>query len=146
MVIKKGLASKSILFVDDNKTIQKIVGKIIDESRFRLKIFPALTGEDALDILNNETTEPKPSMILLDLNLPAMNGGEVLENIQRDDNLKDIPVIVLTASDDAQELEALKKNGARECHTKPFDFFMFNSLVEKIIDKWVLKTQAPTLI
>ncbi len=130
---------KSILFVDDNKTIQSIVKKIIDDSKFRLKILPALTGEDALDILHDEKTEPKPSMILLDLNLPMMNGQEVLENIQQNEELKKIPVIILTAADDPVELEELKAKGAQECHTKPFDFFMFNTLVENIIDKWVLR-------
>tara|TARA_R110002095_G_scaffold213825_1_gene205000 strand:- start:2295 stop:2732 length:438 start_codon:yes stop_codon:yes gene_type:complete len=136
MVIKTGFLNKAILFVDDNRTIQKIVKNIVDESEFRLDVISALTGEDAIEILYNKDGAPKPSIILLDLNLPAMNGQEVLKAIQQDKDLQNIPVVVLTASDDQEEINDLKKQGARECYTKPFDFYLFNTLVEKIVKKW----------
>lgn len=136
MVIKTGLSERKFLFVDDNKTIQNIVKKIAAESQFRLEVLSALTGEDAIQILHDNNTIPKPSMILLDLNLPAMNGHDVLKRIKNDENYKDTPVIILTASDDIEELDALRSNGAEECYTKPFDFYLFNTLVDKIITTW----------
>jgi CheY-like chemotaxis protein len=57
--------------------------------------------------------------------------------IQQDQDLRKIPVIVLTSSDDQNEMSDLKKQGVRECYTKPFDFHVFNALVEGILMKWL---------
>jgi CheY-like chemotaxis protein len=74
MAFQEEFSRKSMLFVDDNKTIQKIIKGIVEDSQLGFEVIEALTGEDAVEILQNTENERKPQMILLDLNLPAMSG------------------------------------------------------------------------
>ena len=104
MAFETEFPRESMLFMDDNKTIQKIIKNIVDDSKMGVEVLEALTGEDAIEILQNVKKGRKPKMILLDLNLPAMSGQEVFEKIQQDQDLREIPVIVLTSSEDQAEL------------------------------------------
>jgi CheY-like chemotaxis protein len=144
MAFETEFPRESMLFVDDNKTIQKIIKNIVDDSKMGVEVLEALTGEDAIEILQNVKKGRKPKMILLDLNLPAMSGQEVFEKIQQDQDLREIPVIVLTSSEDQAELNDLKRLGVKECYTKPFDFHVFNALVEGVLTKWLMvQTEQP---
>ncbi len=115
--------SKKILVVDDEPDILKIVG-------FRLKAagYDVLTsdnGRDGLDMVYKE----KPDLILLDLRLPIMDGYEVCTRIKSDNRLKDIPVILLTASSGSVIVDVTKKLKADDYILKPFDP---KELIEKI--------------
>lgn len=82
--------AKKILFVEDEPTLQKAVGEILTQEGF--KVFSALDGEKGLELIKKE----KPNLVLLDLILPKKDGFEVLKEMKADEELKDIPVIVLT--------------------------------------------------
>lgn len=81
---------KKILFIEDEPTLQKAVGEILTQEGF--KIFGALDGEKGLELIKEE----KPDLVLLDLILPKKDGFEVLKEIKESEELKDIPVIILT--------------------------------------------------
>ena len=89
------------------------------------------------------TTVPKPDLILLDLNLPKMNGQEVLKIIKADENLKRIPVVILTTSQaDEDILNAYNLNA--NCYiTKPVDFDQFIHVVNKIQEFWFTIVKLP---
>ncbi|MCF7878678.1 MAG: response regulator [Candidatus Omnitrophica bacterium] len=118
--------TKKILIVDDEPDILKIV-------IFRLKgkgyqTISARSGENALQLLAGN----RPDLIILDLRLPGINGDEVCRKIKADEKLKDIPVILLTAST-GQDIEKLSKEiGAVDFIRKPFDSQNFINKVENI--------------
>lgn len=93
-----------ILLVEDLEEHVLIISKALEKSRLRNSVFVTSDGEEALDFLYNrgdyadEKKYPKPDIILLDLRLPKLDGIEVLEQIKQEEELKDIPVVVLTSS------------------------------------------------
>ena len=92
-------------------------------------------GEKALEYLKDENTE-KPCLVLLDLNMPRMNGIEFLEIIKRDDNLKKIPVIVLTTSNEEKDkIESFRLSVAGYM-VKPIDYQQFVEMIKTINIYW----------
>ena len=95
-----------ILFVEDEPTLQKELKEILEQEKF--KIFSAFDGEEGLKIAKQE----KPNLILLDLILPKKDGFEVLKELKADNDLKDIPVIVLTNLEGVGDVEKALEIGA----------------------------------
>lgn len=128
-----------ILLVDDNTADTRLTKEAFGECGVSSTLYMAEDGVEALDYLR-QTGEfsdcPRPDLILLDLNLPRKNGIEVLKEIKSDDNLKIIPVIVLTTSNadiDILKCYALHAN----CYiTKPVDLNHFYDVVASIGDFW----------
>jgi CheY-like chemotaxis protein len=97
-------------------------------------------GEEAMAILRREGKEaasPRPDLILLDLNLPGMDGREVLQEIKEDLNLKRIPVVVLTTSRAERDILQAYNLHANCYVTKPTDIEQFIGVVKKIEDFWL---------
>jgi CheY-like chemotaxis protein len=99
-------------------------------------------GEEALSFLSNEKNE-KPSIILLDLNMPKMNGIEFLKIVKQDDLLKRIPVIVLTTSKEEQDRVESFKLGVAGYMIKPVDYLQFVEVMRTINMYWTL-SELPT--
>ena len=96
---------KTILFIEDEPTLQKEIGRYLEEE---YEIISALDGEEGIEVAR----EKKPQLILLDLILPKKDGFEVLEEIKQDEELKDIPVIVLTNLEGSDEVQKALSLGA----------------------------------
>ncbi len=97
------------------------------------------SGIDAMDYLYNRNKYKnckKPSLILLDLGLPMKSGFEVLEEIKTDDELKCIPVIVLTGSTDNKDINKSYKRHVNACMVKPIDYDEFKNYMRIFIDFW----------
>lgn len=100
------------------------------------------TGEDALDYLYKrgayagQDNWKLPHLILLDLNLPGIGGNDVLEQIKQDEELCQVPVIVLTTSDDPNDIEVSYQNGANSYIRKPVDLDGFISALKRLKDYW----------
>ena len=106
----------------------------------------ASSGLEALAYLRHEgvhTKAPRPDFILLDLNLPRMNGHEILAQIKNDDNLKSIPTIILTTSTAEQDITKSYQLQANCVVTKPMCFEEFESLVRRICDFWGSTVRLP---
>jgi DNA-binding response OmpR family regulator len=112
-----------ILFVDDEADMVSTV-----ECRLKWADFDVVTASNGKEGLDKAVTE-KPNLILLDSNMPVMNGCEMLERLRKNPQLKDIPVIMLTAMCDAQDIAKASSYGIADYITKPFDF---TELMEKI--------------
>ncbi len=113
---KKKTMHAKILVVDDEPDLVSTV-------EYRLKfanynVITASNGEEGLDRARSEN----PDLILLDTNMPVMNGHEVLASLRADPDIKDIPVIMLTARCEAQDIAAASAHGVSDYVTKPFDF------------------------
>jgi CheY-like chemotaxis protein len=103
-------------------------------------------GVDAMAFLNKEgehASAPTPDLVLLDLNLPRMDGREVLAAIKSDDRLKSIPVVVLTTSDAEEDILRSYRLHANAYVTKPVDFERFLEVVRKIDEFFVTVVKLP---
>ncbi len=135
-----------ILLVEDNPGDVRLVKEALKDVKVLNNLRVAKDGQEALDFLHregNHTEAPHPDLILLDLNLPKKDGREVLAEIKVDDNLKRIPVVVLTTS--KAEEDILKSyNLQANCYiTKPVDLDEFIKVVKSIKDFWLTIVKLP---
>ncbi|PIP17410.1 MAG: response regulator [Candidatus Portnoybacteria bacterium CG23_combo_of_CG06-09_8_20_14_all_37_13] len=115
--------NKTILFIEDEAHFQKLVGEQLEEQNF--KVLSALNGEIGL----KKAIENKPNLILLDLILPKKDGFEVLKELKASEQTKNIPVIVLTNLESAQDVQRALNLGATTYLVKT------NYKLEEIIKK-----------
>lgn len=104
-----------ILIVDDNPKNLQVLGKLLDEEKYEIEF--AVNGEAALDWLNNKQFD----MILLDINMPGMNGFEVCKRIRSEPRMNKVPVIFLSAESERKSILKGFEMGAQDYVTKPFD-------------------------
>jgi CheY-like chemotaxis protein len=143
--------SVNILLVEDNQAHARLVTRGIAAQRIRNRISHVADGAAALDYLRHRPPyedaceHPIPDLILLDLQLPKVNGLEVLRQVKTDDELKKIPVVVLTtssASDDIDQAYALQANSYL---VKPLDFASFAQLMRDLGFYWLNWNRPPLL-
>jgi CheY-like chemotaxis protein len=135
-----------ILLVEDSRHDARLTMEALREGKLRNNVRHVEEGEEAMAILRREGKEaaaPRPDLILLDLNLPGMDGREVLQEIKDDPNLKRIPVVVMTTSRaDRDILQAYNLHA--NCYvTKPVDVEQFIGAVKKIQDFWFTVVKLP---
>jgi CheY-like chemotaxis protein len=135
-------APGKILLVEDNPGDVRLVVETLFKGDFRYNLHVTRDGVEALEFLRHTgkfENSPRPDLILLDLNLPKKNGAEVLAEIKIDENLRRIPVIVLTASQ-AQDDILTAYNLYANCYlVKPIDLDQFYMVVDAIRDFWLTK-------
>jgi len=135
-----------ILLVEDNPGDVRLARESLRESKVRNQLFVIEDGVEAMAFLRREgkyAQAPRPDLILLDLNLPRKDGREVLAEIKADDNLKRIPVVMLTISK-AEEDILRAYNLHVNCYiTKPIDLDRFIEVVKIIEDFWLTIVKLP---
>ncbi|MBF0296182.1 MAG: response regulator [Magnetococcales bacterium] len=129
--------TKPILLVEDDRVDAMTVQRALRKIHVGNPLTTVGNGEDALARLRDPANE-RPCIILLDLNMPRMNGIEFLSAIKADDALKKIPVVVLTTSKD--EMDRIKSfdNGAAGYMVKPVDYVQFVDVIQTINLYWTL--------
>jgi chemotaxis family two-component system response regulator Rcp1 len=133
-----------ILLVDDNEGDILLTREALDDARIVNKISIAYDGLEAIRFLKKQPAGANtPDLILLDINLPKMNGTEVLAIIKNDPELKRIPVIMLTTSSAEKDILASYDNHANCYITKPVDLEMFMNVVRTIEDFWISIVKLP---
>jgi two-component system, chemotaxis family, response regulator Rcp1 len=136
-----------ILLVEDNKGDVGLIEEVFEEAKIRNNIHVAEDGEEAMLYLHGEGKflgSPRPDIILLDLNLPKKDGREVLREIKKDSNLKNIPVVVLTTSNAEKDILRTYDLHANAYITKPLDFNEFMKVVESIESFWLEIVKLPS--
>lgn len=133
-----------ILLVEDSSDDVLLTREALKRGRVANDLHVAPDGETALEYLRSQSPDrPRPDLVLLDLNLPGVDGREVLDEIKGDPALRQIPVVVLTTS--AEERDVLR---AYDAHvnayvTKPLDFHDFINAVRSIEDFWLRLVRFP---
>lgn len=135
-----------ILLVEDDEGDILLTKKALSDGKIYNSLHVAKNGVEALAFLRREgehADAPRPDMVLLDLNMPRMDGRETLANIKQDENLRSIPVVVLTTSDADQDI--LKSYDLQaSCYiTKPVDLPQFTKVVGAIKDFWFTVVKLP---
>jgi two-component system, response regulator len=129
------IQSQCILLVEDNQDDYEATSRAFKKANLCNPIVWCKSGRDALDYLRREGAYKearigsRPGLILLDLNMPGMDGRKTLEAIKQDDTLKQIPVIILTTSADERDIQACYRTGANTYVQKPVSF---DGLIEAI--------------
>jgi CheY-like chemotaxis protein len=135
-----------ILLVEDNPGDVRLTQEALKDGRVMVNLTVAMDGVEAMEVLRREGThrdKARPDLILLDLNLPKKNGREVLEEIKADDDLKRIPVIVMTTSKAEQDIHRVYNLNANCYVTKPVDLDEFLNVVRSIEDFWLTIVTLP---
>ena len=129
-----------ILLVEDNPGDARLTREALREARVRNNLHVALDGVEALAFLRRQgkyAAVPSPDLILLDLNLPKKDGREVLDEIKRDDQLRHIPVVILTTSQAERDIVESYRLRANAYVTKPVDLEQFLKVVQSIEHFWL---------
>ncbi|HEY4335393.1 MAG TPA: response regulator [Puia sp.] len=136
-----------ILLVDDNEGDILLTKEALNDARIINKISIAYDGVEALRFLRKQIDgNEMPDLILLDINLPKMDGTELLGIIKKDPSLKRIPVIMLTTSSAEKDILASYNNYANCYITKPVDLDRFMDVVRTIEDFWISIVRLPKTV
>lgn len=136
-----------ILLVDDSEGDVRLARETLKESKLINNVFDVSDGEQAMAFLKKQgkySNAPRPDLILLDLNMPRKDGREVLADIKADQDLRRIPVVILTVSSDEADILATYNLYANCYVTKPIDLGQFVKVVKSIEDFWLSIVKLPS--
>ena len=137
MIMQKEM---NVLLVEDTEEHAVLIGRALENARLRPRLIVIKDGKSALDFLYNRgdysdrEINPRPDVILLDLKLPKVNGLEILKRIKNEENLRDIPVLVITASDEGKDIIRSYQGGADSYFTKSVLFLSKGADPTTILD------------
>ncbi len=135
-----------VLLVEDSPGDVRLTREALHEANRAIHLHIAFDGVEAMAFLTragSHVSAPRPDLILLDLNLPRMDGREVLAQIKADENLKTIPTIILTTSEAEADIVKSYELQANCFLSKPVQLAAFESLVKSINDFWLTKVKLP---
>lgn len=139
----------NILLVEDNPGDIRLTQEALKESPVKSNLYVVKDGVEAIEYLKRKgkfTNAIVPDLILLDLNLPKKDGREVLAEIKADDNLKTIPVVILTTSDADQDILKSYRLHANCFITKPVDLDQFIYIIQQVQIFWFNVVKLPSLV
>ncbi len=133
----------TILLVEDNPAHAELVMRSFEDHRVANTIIHLSDGETALEYLfkrglySSERESPRPHVILLDLRLPRVDGLDVLKEIKSSDELRSIPVVILTTSEAERDATRAYEHHANSFVVKPLDFASFTNLIKELGFYWL---------
>ena len=136
--------AKEILLVEDNPDDAELTRIAFAEAGIDYRLHVVGDGVQALAYLRSCAPTELPSLVLLDLNLPKLNGREVLEAIRADPATRSLPVVVLTTSAEPFDVDTVYELGANSYIQKPVEFERFVDVVRQIGLYWLALNQPPS--
>jgi len=136
-----------ILLAEDNGNDVELTRQGFKRAKLLVNLHCVRDGEECLAFLRKQgeyINAPTPDLILLDLNMPKIGGREVLAEIMGDDRLKSLPVVVLSTSEEGEEILKMYKMRCNSYIVKPVDFEQFLTVVRSIADYWFTVVVLPT--
>ncbi|MBE9068803.1 response regulator [Leptolyngbya cf. ectocarpi LEGE 11479] len=140
---------KVILLVEDNPDDEALTIRALNRHHISNEVIVAHDGVEALDYLfgtglyADRDIDYQPAVILLDLKLPRLNGLDVLRHLRQDERTKLLPVVVLTTSNEEQDLLDSYNLGCNSYIRKPVDFLQFSEAIRQLGMYWLLMNQSP---
>jgi CheY-like chemotaxis protein len=135
-----------VLLIEDNPGDADLIRETLETDRLQLQLSVVTDGPSALAFLAREApyaSAPTPDLVLLDLNIPKLDGREVLAAMKARDDVRHIPVVVLTSSDAERDIVQSYRLGASCYLTKPLDFTAFRNIVRAIEGFWFTVVKLP---
>jgi CheY-like chemotaxis protein len=139
--------SLDVLLVEDSPGDIRLTEEAFHAANMSVHLHVANDGVEAMAFLKNEPGKaqaPRPDLILLDLNMPKMDGRQVLALIKSDEVLKTIPTVILTTSGSEEDVVKSYQLHANCYFTKPVELDAFETLVKSINEFWLTKVKLPT--
>ena len=130
------------MLAEDDRGDQELTRRALEQSRIRNDLYIVEDGEEALDYLlrrgryEDPASSPKPDLMLLDLNMPKMDGKQLLKQMRADPNLRRIPVVALTTSQQESDIIRTYDLGANSYIVKPVDMDQFINAIKILKDYW----------
>jgi chemotaxis family two-component system response regulator Rcp1 len=140
---------RTILLVEDSPGDVRLTREAFGSVDEALQLHVVVDGVEAISFLRRQglhADAPRPDLILMDLNLPKMDGRQVLAEIKQDDDLKTIPTVILTTSTAQEDIERAYQLRANCCFTKPVEYDAFDGLLKSIITFWLTIVSLPKQI
>lgn len=135
-----------ILLVENNQDDIVITKRAMAKGRIRNKMYIVHDGEEAIDFFRKRgkyKNAPTPTLVLLDLKMPRLDGFEVLKEVKSDENLKSIPIIVLTSSERDKDIDLAYKLGCNSYIMKSVNFDNFIKTIISIKHYWLTISKVP---
>jgi CheY-like chemotaxis protein len=132
-----------LLIAEDSDEDFEVLQLLMQQMAVQNPIYRCTNGDKVLDFLyqdgdyHNAEVAPRPSVILLDLNLPGTDGRDVLEQLKQDQKFKQIPIIVFTTSSNPKDVEFCYQKGANGYLIKPVDSDALEKTVQAFVDYWL---------
>jgi CheY-like chemotaxis protein len=145
------VSNKTILLVEDNPDDEALAIRALKRNHISNEIVVARDGVEALDYLFGNGVHVgrdlsiKPTVILLDLKLPRIDGIEVLRRLREDDRTKLLPVVILTTSSEEQDMLDSYSLGCNSYIRKPVDFIQFSEAIRQLGMYWLLMNEPPPI-
>jgi CheY-like chemotaxis protein len=143
-------SNQVMLVVEDSDEDFAAFTRAMKEATFPCFVYRTCDGDDALDYLYRQgvytdpVQSPRPSLILIDLNLPGTDGREVIEQLKQDKTLKNIPIVVLTTSSSPKDIEACYHYGINAYMLKPFGVDALRKSIQIFLHYWFETVVLPT--
>jgi len=143
------MSNMTILLVEDNPDDEMLAIRALKKTEIESRVVVARDGEEALDYLfgtgkyDGRDIKEQPHVVFLDLQLPKLNGIQVLQRLRADENTKALPVVLLTSSDEQCDIIDCYKSGANSYIHKPVDFSEFTSQVRALGEYWLGINRVP---
>jgi CheY-like chemotaxis protein len=141
--------NKKVLLIEDNPDDIELTLRAFKKNNIYNEIIVKSDGFQALDFffgkdgIAEKKTDEFPILILLDLNLPKIDGIEVLKRLRKDERTKLIPVVILTSSKEPTDLLSCYKLGCNSYIRKPVDFMQFQDIVKQLGFYWLIMNEVP---
>lgn len=135
-----------VLLVEDNPADVRLMQEVVSDLKVPCELIVAYDGEQAMQAMRSEgdySSNARPNLVLLDLNLPKKDGREVLSEIKTDEQLRQTPVVVLTTSRAEQDISATYQLNANCYLNKPMDLDEYINTVRLISEYWLQLAQLP---
>jgi CheY-like chemotaxis protein len=144
--------NEPLLVAEDSNEDFRMLQRLMRRMTVQNPIYRCTTGDEVLDFLyqagNYQSPDlaPRPSVILLDLNLPGIDGRDVLERLKQDVSLREIPIIVFTTSANPKDIELCYQRGANGYLIKPMDSSELERTVQAFVEYWLEANTPPSVV
>ncbi|MDJ0574136.1 MAG: response regulator [Xenococcaceae cyanobacterium MO_234.B1] len=141
-----------LLIIEDSDEDFEALERMIIKAQISNPIYRCEDGEEALDFLfhegeyEDESLSPRPSLIVLDLNLPGTDGREVLAELKQNQDLQTIPVVIFSTSSNPKDIDACYRQGISGYIVKPMDTQRLNQLVQTFLEYWFNVVELPSSV
>ncbi len=142
--------NKVVLLVEDNKNDELLAIRALKKCSVENEVSVVRDGVDAIEYLFGKQADGSrnkmPELILLDLNIPKLNGLEVLKKIKSDEITSQVPVVIMTSSTEASDINNSYELGANSYLRKPVDYNEFTYLIDHLATYWLVLNQTPQML
>ncbi|MEH1840956.1 MAG: response regulator [Nostoc sp.] len=142
-----------LLVVEDSNEDFRMLQRLMQRMSVQNPIHRCTNGDEVLEFLYQQGSEPlrnskvalRPSVILLDLNLPGIDGRDILDRLKQDKSFKEIPIVVFTTSSNPKDIELCYQKGANGYLVKPMDAQELKKTIQAFVDYWLEANMPPVL-